>query len=250
MDLPIRIVLVVLMVLVALSTWRRKDVLHAVDKFKELQAARDNRRNLQRTLEHRKAAKLKPFIVEDLKGQSIWVDAACWSDQLSRALARADLHVVSSRVEADVLLVANPTEPGERVLWAAIFRGGHVTAPAVFLKGHGPAITYAAMFSKKKSIYVTAKFKEKHAVLYTIAHASITEKRPGRRLVLVSEEDAFLDLKVKAEAKKRGAEVIGVGTQDEVANGRCGGHLRSKTNFTEWARHLNVTAVGQCSWGG
>ena len=115
-----------------------------------------------------------------MKGQSIWVDAACWSDQLRQRLARADLHVVNSRVGADVLLVANPTEPGERVLWAAIFRGGHVTAPAVFLKGHGPAITYAAMFSKRRHIYFTAKFKEKHAVLYSIADAIITEKRPGQ----------------------------------------------------------------------
>ena len=106
------------------------------------------------------------------------------------------------------------------------------------------------MFSKRRHIYFTDKLKEKHAVLYTIAHASITEKRPGRRLMLVSEEDVLLDLKAKAEAKKRGAEVIGVGTQGEVADGACGGHLRSKTNFIEWARHLNVTAVGQCSWGG
>ena len=125
-----------------------------------------------------------------------------------------------------------------------------MTAPAAFLEGHGPAIPYAAIFYKRRHIYFTAKFKEKHAVLYTIAHASITEKRPGRRLMLVSEEDAFLDLKVKAEAKTRGAEVIGVGTQGEVADGACGGHLRSKTDFIEWARHLNVTAVGQCSWGG
>ena len=188
--------------------------------------------------------------MEDLKGQSIWVDAACCSDQLSRRLARADLHVVNSRVAADVLLVANPTEPGERVLWAAIFRGGHVTAPAVFLKGHGPAITYAAMFYERRHIYFTDKFKEKHAVLYSIAHAIITEKRPARQLRLVNEEDALLDLKAKAEAKKRGREVIGVGTQGEVTDGAGGGYLRSKTDFIEWARHLSVTAVGQCSWGG
>ena len=87
---------------------RRKDVLHTVDEFKELQAARDHRRNLQRNLEHRKVAELTPFNVEDLKGQSIWVDAACWSDQLSRALARADLRVVDSRVAASVLLVPTP----------------------------------------------------------------------------------------------------------------------------------------------
>ena len=72
-----------------MSPGPRKDVLHTVNAFKELQAARDHRRNLQRNLEHHKAAKLKPFIVEDLKGQSIWVDAACYSDQLSRARSPA-----------------------------------------------------------------------------------------------------------------------------------------------------------------
>ena len=116
--------------------------------------------------------------MEDLKGQSIWVDAACWSDQLSRRLARADLHVVNSRVAADVLLVANPTEPGERVLWAAIFRGGHVTAPAVFLKGHGPAITYAAMFYKRRHIYFTEK-KSKRSTLCSTASPMPSSRRRG-----------------------------------------------------------------------
>ena len=67
---------------------------------------------------------------------------------------------------------------------------------------------------------------------------------------MVNEEDKFLDLKAKVEAKKRGREVVGIGAQGEVTDGAGGGYLRSKTDFIEWARHLSVTAVGQCSWGG
>ena len=148
-----------------------------------------------------------------------------------------------------MLIVADPTEPGERVLWVAIFKGAHVASPAVFLCGNGPGISYTAMPLKRRKIYFTLAFKEKHAVLHDIVHDIVVKNRiKGTKLHLVTEEASFLALKAKAVAQKRSCEVLGVGTQTEVTNGKCGGHLWTKASFTEWARQSEVKASGQCTW--
>ena len=227
----------------------REETVQGATEFVTAQAKRDHTRNLRRNLEQCRAANLKPFTVEDLKDQSVWVDTKCTNEELDRALVRANLQKVCSRSQASVLIVADPTEPGERVLWVAIFKGAHVASPAVFLCGNGPGISYTAMPLKRRKIYFTPAFKEKHAVLHDIVHDIVVKNRiKGTKLHLVTEEASFLALKAKAVAQKRSCEVLGVGTQAEVTNGKCGGHLWTKASFTEWARQSEVKASGQCTW--
>lgn len=59
-------------------------------------------------------------------------------------------------------MARTPADISERMLWAAVLRGGYVTSPELFNGGAAAVVKYKAALSVKRLVFLTDGFVTKH----------------------------------------------------------------------------------------
>ena len=103
--------------------------------------------------------------------------------------------------EADVIIVPNPSSPGQRVLAVAVLKGAMIATPQALLNMAGPAVFYAAAGGTRRRVWLSAQFRRDHPALLAIIQ-TLTAKT--WRLLASPEE-----LRAAQRNPKTGAAVLG-----------------------------------------
>ena len=77
------------------------------------------------------------------------------------------------RVDADLFVVLNPSDPGQRIRWVAALKGARVAHPRYVISGgrRGACVKYHAAVETKRSLWISEDFRAKHATLADIVDA-------------------------------------------------------------------------------
>lgn len=91
------------------------------------------------------------------------------TDELKTArLRHFHMRITNERCDADVFLVPDVTNPGQRNMWHAMLSGCTLISRSVFLKGTGPSVTFMASMRKTRTIFVSDGFMIAHPTLVNI----------------------------------------------------------------------------------
>ena len=123
------------------------------------------------------------------------------------------MQITSMRDNAEVFLVNDVSDPGQRIMWHAMLAGCTIMSPSLFLIGHGPAITYKACLQMKRTIFVSDGFAEEHPILLAIL---TTRLRHACKWKVEVDQDQFLDRCRRRRASGHAAECMAFLTEGEA----------------------------------
>ena len=134
-----------------------------------------------------------------------------WRKRLREMRARQ----VHDRLSADIYVVQDASEPGQRIRWCC-FLGGRTACTLSYAWSageRGSAVTYQRAISSNRKVWVSEGFKTRHTELYAIITALM--HADGSRWALIGTREAFVTLGTKASGAGRGGEVVGFMTSGE-----------------------------------
>ena len=98
--------------------------------------------------------------------------------------------VVDHWLSSDVIVAANPAQPGPPAAWHACLRGCSVVCPAALLNGRGPALQWAAATNTRRRVWISPRFVACHPHLAAALDSAIQDS--GGRWRRLSSKAAFL----------------------------------------------------------
>ena len=93
--------------------------------------------------------------------------------QLNDTLLPKGAVIQEHRRTADVFIVSDPAEPGNRVSWCACLLGGCIAAPDYAIHGQGAAVWSAAALNRDVKLLISAAWAEKHQTNAELTKACI-----------------------------------------------------------------------------
>ena len=135
-----------------------------------------------------------PTISGLLLGKRVHVDKVV-SNLVSRsvldgALASFGAEYEQVREKADVFLVPDVTQPGQRVLLNAVLAGLTLVSLQCLLSGIGPQVTYKRALRTRRIVWFSPQFMFRHESLIGIFLARLAAPNDWR---VVSEQESFLE---------------------------------------------------------
>lgn len=141
----------------------------AVGAYRQLR--KTNRGDYVRDRLAKRARQTRCTITRDdvCRGKKIWVKSDALDPQTMSSCLRSVRAIrVPEREAADVYVVDDLTDPGQRVLWNAMFNGLSIISPSFFRGEGGPMVCYKAAMSSRKKVWVSNGFIEQHTQLANI----------------------------------------------------------------------------------
>ncbi len=192
-----------------------EDMLTLIGQYMKLEdkRARDYRNKHMKKVR----ALLRPPGAPILGGKKIYVEKVnvgtigAWRCLLARARATQ----VHDRLVADIYVVADPANPGQRVKWCTFLAGRSVcTLDYIQSAGErGTALTYQQAVNSRRHVWISQNFKNNHAELYAILVCMM--KVPGSQWRLMESRSAFVDLARRRSAQRHGGEAVAFITSSE-----------------------------------
>ena len=167
------------------------------------------------------------FDWQHLSGCKYWSHPTHTHAKLGRCMMDLNLQPVDERQEADVYVVRNAAEPGERVQWFAVL-GGKVVLEEKFAlnEASGLVMHYKAILARgKHRLYMTQAFISKHTVISNIIQVLM---QPGQSF------KASWKLSARADAD------VLLGTSEEVQSQARGERWFDKRSFLKKFLCLDV----------
>jgi hypothetical protein len=157
----------------------------------------------------------------DMATWHIFVDTDCMTSDLKKLLEDSSIAITEKREKADIFVVQDPSDPGQRTKWWAIIKGSFLVTPSVLLQNNGPAIKYHAAMSTARRIWISPRAREKHSTLVEIVEFAV-KKLPGSKWKLVTGSlDEFVAFYKKAAKAHRGCNMIGLVCKKEEKDCVC-----------------------------
>ena len=178
-------------------------------------------------------------ILTAIKGKPAFVAPGVSSPRLLAELARHKLQLVDCPSQADVCFAADPTDPGHRIQWASMLRGGYVLHPNVVLRDDGAGLKFdAAAKLGPRTIYVSAASLSKHNSFWKFMHKVVGGMPSAKWTWLWKDEAEYVRL--KGHYKTRGR-VIAVVTSEEMSRVPFANvkHVFTVKEFHEFNRRLD-----------
>jgi hypothetical protein len=111
----------------------------------------------------------------DLDGKVLFLASSDFEPELKDRVAASGLRVVSEHLLANIFVVSNPNEPGQRVQWACSLQGGTIAVPAYVASCglKGAAIEYTSATHTIRKIWISPQFVLQHPIISVIALGAI-----------------------------------------------------------------------------
>jgi len=115
--------------------------------------------------------------LDELSGKTAWVNRRSLTPEALQSIVNdmASLNMIraADRYDANVFVVADASEPGERVLWHAVLRGAMVIDAAVILGGTGVIMNYKSAVRQARSLWISPEFLNSHSEVGAIITQAI-----------------------------------------------------------------------------
>ena len=136
-------------------------------------------KNDAKLVKHRKLQDQRPLHGRSLSlaGKACFVSTDIDRNEAGRLLMEANAHMVEDRKNANVYLVKDALNPGQRTTWYAILGGRPIVELAALSKGNGMIITFDAHKVSTEVIHLNGDFKASHP---EIASAVMNTCQTGR----------------------------------------------------------------------
>jgi len=103
---------------------------------------------------------------QQLMGLSAWVDSDCGPDhtlaEMRSTLLTHGLSIAYDRLHACVIVVRDPTKPGERNQLAAMLRAGWLVSASQVIRSQGSFLKYRYGFKAARDLYISDEFTTRH----------------------------------------------------------------------------------------
>ena len=152
------------------------------------------------------------FDWQKMSGCKYWYHPRGHADlRLRRCMMEWNLQPVEERLEADVYIVPNAAEPGQRVQWMAVL-GGRIILEEKFAlqEASGLVVCYKAVLARgKHRLFLTQAFVDKHPIISDIFQSFMQRAgHPGMKtswkLSARADADVVLGTSEEIESKARG----------------------------------------------
>lgn len=133
-----------------------------------------------------------------LPGKKVFIDIDIALDGVETRLAQLSASQVHTRLDADVILVADPAKPGGKNLWAACLLGQVLVSQRMFATGTGPAIHYKPAICSPTKLLFSPEFRQAHprvtalleiCVAKSVSKWTIVRRPSADCLTLISDQD-------------------------------------------------------------
>ena len=167
----------------------------------------------------RAEALLAPPSPPTISGTKIYVNSGIDvgnQQQWRRLLRDRRAQQVQDRLEADLYIVEDVSQPGQRILWCCFLAGRAVcTLDYVKTAGErGTILKYKAATESKRQVWASDAFKAKHVEIFAILNA--LARRDASKWRWVASKEAFLDLAARRAAGGHGNEAASFLTMKEL----------------------------------
>jgi len=218
----------------------------------EHDVAHDNMIKEQRARErkagrvHANAGKTTADVFVSMKRSSVFISHNASSRDLVLALGCHSFKQVKHHWEANVFVVADMSNMGQRVEWASALRGGYVLPPSVICQKKGPILKMAVAVHTPRVIYVSDQCHAQHTGLVDFIMKTANACPGGKWYWLVGNLDEFKRLRTKHA--KFPARVIAVVRSDEKLDAEFAGkkHVYNLTEFFKFAQNVSLA---DCAMG-
>ena len=183
------------------------DVAEELQAVAQEQAKKDKERMRSQELAQRRITPGTPLTVEQLGERVVYVDGSLKQrEAVMTWLRERRITRTEFRSRAQVFVVASPSSPSARVQWVAMLVGGYVMNPDLLLTGSGVAISYKAALKLRRQIWMTPRFREKHAgIALCITEAKKRFGTAGKKFKILKGDspDTYMEARAKVPAKRR-----------------------------------------------
>ena len=97
-----------------------------------------------------------------LHGLAMFQDRAC--NVPDSFIVGLGMTLSCNRIGADAFIAADPSQPGERTLLAAVLKGGVIVSKEFLMNnGKGASIKYKRALASRRNVWISERFKDTHA---------------------------------------------------------------------------------------
>lgn len=163
----------------------------------------------------RRRLAVKHPVKTSLAGMKVFASCDLGSDiaAFHAALRRAGAREVSSRVDADAIVVEDVACPGQRNTLMAHLCGLLLCTPAFVMDGAGPSLRFVMAVAKKKQVWASERFIAQHPIVHDILRAAAA--RPGSRWTWIDSKEKLLEQSKKRKASGNASEIVAFVTPRE-----------------------------------
>ena len=115
--------------------------------------------------------KPKTSLWMELQGKPCFIEESdiVAKDEIAKAMAEWGCRRVDERKDARVFIAVDPSNPGMRTRWSAVMMGAWIVSDQVLVsRGEGAILKYRPAVAKRRKIFFTQAFKDKHPVVFKI----------------------------------------------------------------------------------
>jgi hypothetical protein len=216
---------------------------------------KEHRRQQTLDCQHRRTAAIQSRpVVADITGKYVWVHpgaANTMATSQSAWWAPQSLQVVASPHLADVLVVLDAAQPGERTRAVAALRGCLVVTPDFFLSPPGVAVQWKADLLLHRTVYFSEGVQAAHSAMVDLILLVLSESASRWKVFVGDQWQEFQGVAAKKVAQKRRYEVCSVLLATELqAPQFCGGAVENTTLHDFLAKLgrlvVNASVLGMC----
>ena len=147
-----------------------------------------------------------------------------------------------SRVGADVIIVDDLSNPGERAEWAATLQGSYLVTSTTLQDMRGAQLKYQSALNSKRQIWLSDEFQAKHSAIAAIIKECIAASK-SKKMSLIETEAAFLHSKAVANRQKEPRQVLGLVTRKEKE--AKGGNYTTSSEAISFMKNLDYKKCTQ-----
>ena len=179
-----------------------------------------------------------------IKGSSVFIDATAASHQLGLALGCHSLKQATCHSMADVFVVNDVVELGDRIKWASVLRGATVVTPGLIIDRKGVALQMKAATTIGRIVFVSAACHDQHKGLFKFIRLVVGATPSSKWQWIWGDVAEFLRL--KAKHIKTPTRVIGVVKAAEKTQPEFAGikHMFTVIEFFSFSREVKDCVTG------
>jgi len=195
----------------------------------------------------------RPVAAKLLQSKKIYIDprVPLPRAQLDGRLEELGASAEPSRERAEVFVVPDVTQPGQRVLWNAALAGLLVVSLPYFIDGQGPVLAYQCALRLRRTVWISEDFRTAHPSIIAIIVARLASASRGAQWTVAQDLQHFQRAVDRCTQQRRSlTEVPAFVTHDEYARGEValgGKRLTSEAALGFLAKlHRGVSSIGVC----
>lgn len=162
--------------------------------------------------------------------------------RLRSAMRASGMERVADRLQADIFVVRNPAQVGQRTAWCCGMLGGMITTSEFILSGgrRGAAVAYSPGYRFRRTVFCTDRFRDSHPTVFEILQD--TSRRRGHKWRWLQSLEDVTSMSQQYKRTGRLAELIVLACTEEVKHpGEA--TLRNKETNTEGARQSGTGPI-------